>query len=99
MGIKTKLQRERLMKKLEGTITVERRNGILMMVGFSYNDIRFLMKASRKKYSIQSKKTRILKKYVKKLLSEALQFAIEHIAMLDEAPKDGGGYAKLVGIK
>ena len=63
--------------KLEGTITVEKRNGIAMMVGFTQSDIRLLMRVARKKYCIKSKKKRILKRYLKKLLNEALLAAIK----------------------
>jgi hypothetical protein len=63
--------------KLEGLITVERRNRVLMMIGFTQNDFKFLKKAARNIYNIKSKKTRILKKYVKMLLNDALRRAVE----------------------
>ena len=63
--------------KLEGVITIERRNGVLKMVGFTQNDFKFLKKAARKMYKIKSKKNRILKRYVKMLLNDALRRAVK----------------------
>lgn len=60
------------MIKLEGTITIQVRNGHTMITGFSRNDFRLLCRWARKIYKIKSTKKRILKKYVHKLLNSAI---------------------------
>lgn len=60
------------MTKLEGVITLEVHNGHAMLKGFTRNDFNFLMQVARKVYKIKSTKKRILKKYVRKFLSDAI---------------------------
>lgn len=60
------------MDKFEGTITLEVHNGHAMLKGFTRNDFNFLMQVARKVYKIKSTKKRILKKYVRKFLSETI---------------------------
>lgn len=66
------------MQKLEGTITVRRRPNGYVMDGFSPNDFNRLCVIARKVYKIKTTRKRILKKYVKRLLNEAIRQYIDN---------------------
>jgi hypothetical protein len=58
---------------LEGNVSIVRYNGICLLKGFTDNDWITLSKLARKCFKIKTKRKRIVKKYVKKLLNEAMR--------------------------
>ncbi len=58
---------------LEGNVTIENINGKCLLKGFTKNDWITLSKLAKKCFKIKTKRKRIVKKYVKKLLNEAMR--------------------------
>ena len=58
---------------LEGNVTIENINGKCLLKGFTKNDWITLSKLAKKCFKIKTNRKRILKKYVKKLLNEAMR--------------------------
>jgi hypothetical protein len=58
---------------LEGNVSIVRYNGICLLKGFTDNDWITLSKLARKHFKIKTKRKRIVKKYVKRLVIEAMR--------------------------
>lgn len=63
------------MKKLEGQIFVARIGGKWGLKGFTRKDMYTLGRIARKRYKLKTRRKRILKKYIVKLLNDALRSA------------------------
>ena len=58
---------------LEGNVTIVNTNGKCLLKGFTKNDWITLSKLAKKCFKIKTKRKRIVKKYVKKLINEAMR--------------------------
>lgn len=61
------------MSKLEGQIVVARLGRKWGLKGFTRNDMRTLGILAKKRYKLKTKRSRIVKKYVIRLITEALR--------------------------
>ena len=67
------------MFKLEGKIVVAKIGGKWGLKGFTRNDMHILGILARKCYKIKTKRSRIVKKYVIRLITEALRNGVHRI--------------------
>ncbi len=72
------------MSIIEGNLTVTSYGKRYTIVGFTVEDIRRMQILARRVYKLKTKKKRILKKYVSKLLNDSLKTYIKNMRGLSE---------------